>query len=770
MARRSALAEMEARRPMQVVSADLLLGTSLGMYRLEAFMGQDALGLRFGARGPENPPAPYHVRVLSVPPILQAPARTIFEDQFHIEASQLALLQHPYLLPLIGYGIANVMPYMVWPAVSMRTLSSRLQASGPLDLLTAGRYLDQIAAVLEYAHEHATLHGGLSTDCLYLRPDGRLVVGDLGVWRLVEQGIIAARTHALAGTLEACAPEQITGNPVDPRTDVYALGAILYRLLSGVPIFTGNSFEAIAQQHLRAPVPSLSRQRMGVPLTLDDLLATALAKDPAQRFPQAGALANAYHAIVAPAQATRVPFVSTGVPSLPDWRRRTATGNDLPSLDPRLALPVESWDDGAGADGGSTRGPRITERVSARGPNSAPGRFSQPSSPIPPTSRAVSSRGLTARSMTAAGVPPYAPSGLRASERRRFPRNLVFLAAVVLVVAGSTLGLIGAKSGWFGAASHATGTVLFLDNAQSPPGFTDATQVSIHDLAAPPSGSFYDAWLIDSASEHETLLGTLTAQNGAYALTDPGDGHGGAAGTNLLAAGDEVEITVEQGHVQLPVGTVVLKGAFPAEAFVHMRHLLVSFPSTPNHVGLVVGLLNQAQLVDAQAQILKSAADSQNTTAVRCVAQSMVDIIEGQQGAHYQPLGGECAAQHITATGDGFGLLGANGYLAESAQHASNAAISPDATSFIKTHAGHVEIATNNIKGWLTQVENDAVPLLANPAATGAVAEMVTLADHAYHGVDTNGDEQVDPVVGEAGAVTAYEHAQLMATLTLSAA
>ena len=116
--------------------------------------------------------------------------------------------------------------------------------------------------------------------------------------------------------------------------------------------------------------------------------------------------------------------------------------------------------------------------------------------------------------------------------------------------------------------------------------------------------------------------------------------------------------------------------------------------------------------------------------------------------------------------GDGFGILG-QGYATTAAAHAALAATQPDSTNTIRLHAGHVEIATNNIQGWVTTVDQDALKLLANPSDTPVIQEIVNLSDHAYHGVDTNGDEQIDPVPGEAGAITAYIHGQLMAGLPL---
>ena len=149
------------------------------------------------------------------------------------------------------------------------------------------------------------------------------------------------------------------------------------------------------------------------------------------------------------------------------------------------------------------------------------------------------------------------------------------------------------------------------------------------------------------------------------------------------------------------------------------------------------------------------------------MAQSIIDVIEGSQGLHYRPLAGSCAANNITVTGDGFGLLG-KGYLTDAAEHATLAISQPDATSTMRVHAGLMAIALSNIKGWVTSIEQDALQLLKNPGDQTKVQEIVTLADDAYHGIDVNGDGQIDPVAGEAGALTAYLQGQMMATLSFT--
>ena len=155
------------------------------------------------------------------------------------------------------------------------------------------------------------------------------------------------------------------------------------------------------------------------------------------------------------------------------------------------------------------------------------------------------------------------------------------------------------------------------------------------------------------------------------------------ANRNLLASGAKLEVTQEQGAVKVPTGTVILTGSFPPQAFAHVQHLLVSYPDTPRKIGLLVGTLEQTHLLGIQAAVLQSATTSHNTVAIGCIAQSLIDIIEGKHGSHYQPLDATCMQQDVTATGDRFGLLTKGGYLTGAAEHASLAISQPDATSAI---------------------------------------------------------------------------------------
>ena len=377
---------------------------------------------------------------------------------------------------------------------------------------------------------------------------------------------------------------------------------------------------------------------------------------------------------------------------------------------------------------------------------------------------------------------PYAPTPGTPAQRDTPPvsqrggsplasaRGRVLIALALIVLVGGALGLFAVlKNGGGGPnttlGTHATGQIAFIDNPNGVPGHTDAVTMSIQNLESPPSGFQYDAWLVNDATEQNIALGTLTASGQTFSLNYSGDSKNGQAGTNLIGASDKVIVTLEQGSVSAPTGNVILTATFPPKAFIHIRHLLFSFPITPGKIGLLVGLLGQVQLLSVQSLSLQNASANHNTAAIQCAAQSLIDIIEGAQGSAYQPLSSSCLSLGVSAAGDGFGILGNTGYDLLASQHASLAATQPDSTNNIRLHAGHVEIAMTNIKGWATKIEQDLLVLRASPNNTSLIQEIATLSDHIFHGVDVNGDGRVDPVAGEAGAITAYNEGQLMATL-----
>lgn len=367
---------------------------------------------------------------------------------------------------------------------------------------------------------------------------------------------------------------------------------------------------------------------------------------------------------------------------------------------------------------------------------------------------------------------PSHPSTDQRTMLLQHKRRFVFIATLLaLLVIGLSAGVYTLWQGSLakpspaqrtsGAAVGAGGSVFFSSSPSSQ-GQTDTVKITADGLNAPASGMQYDAWLIDQQAERTQALGKMTASGSSFALTFSQQGH------NVLGMGNTIIVTQETNDAKLPTSKPVLTASFPPLAFIHIKHLLFHFDGTPGGTALLVGLQEQASLVNAQALLLKGFSGSGNTLAIRCTAQNILNLVEGQQGQHTNKLPEGCQSTGVTAAGDGFGLLGQNsGYIEGAAAHASLAATASDATPTVKIHARHVEIALENMKGWLTTVDNDAQKVLDHPDDNAKIQEIATLASQAYNGVDINNDEHVDPVPGEAGAVTAFIHGQLMAGLTL---
>ncbi|HXL35837.1 MAG TPA: serine/threonine-protein kinase [Ktedonobacteraceae bacterium] len=696
---------------------DKWIGTSLGNYRLEQFIEQSNWGPVFLARSNANSTG-YLLRFLIGSVNQSSKSHELYLERFQYQASQIAALQHPNILPLIDFGVYRGLPYLVSPQMSMRSLLSRLDRNVPLDVFTIGRYLDQIATALEYGHEHAVLHESLSVDCIFIRLDGQLVVADFGVRKLLESGMQDTEQNLIKGLSDVTAPEQLLGKPGSPATDVYALGAVLYHMLAGTPVFVGSTYEELAQQHLYASVPPLSRWRSDLPSGLYSIIARALAKDPAQRFSQPGMLANAYHRIVTPNNKIRTPFIVSTTPATD------------------LTLTERAWSPNGSVPIDQLNG-QLHSTSQASMPHSLYGFVDDDSS------------GLSPR-----------PELLRRFQRRKLLNATLIMGLILLLVIAS--GLIGGLllSQRSSAVYSVSGQATFFTNQDGQGGLTDALNIVVHDLDMPPTGSEYAVWLINQDTEAVVALGTLKVQNQTGSLTY-------STNSNLLSPGDKFEITQEQGTAVAPAGKVILTGTFPIKSFPHVGHLLINYPETPGKIGLLVGVLEQTRLLNIQATVLQNIAASQNTVAIGCEAQSILDIIEGKHGSHYRQLDKVCAFQNVTTTGDGFGLQGKKGYLTGSTNHAGYAISQPDATSSMHVHTALMDASLSNINRWLTTIDQDALFLQTHPTDVSKVEEIVRLADYAYYGVDVNGDGQIDPVPGEAGAKTAFQQGQLIATLSL---
>ena len=223
--------------------------------------------------------------------------------RFQQEARAVAALNHANILPIWDYGQVAGSPYLVMPFVDGGSLYERLRNGPRPDLAQIGEWLRQIASALDYAHARKIVHRDIKPQNMLLNAgDGRLQLADFGIAKVITDAGTLNATGVI-GTLSYMAPEQFRGQ-VGFATDVYALGCVLFQLLTGALPYSGST-EQVINGHLSMPVPPLrGPDARPLPAALHGVIARALAKQPEQRYPSAGALATAYAAALTEPSAT----------------------------------------------------------------------------------------------------------------------------------------------------------------------------------------------------------------------------------------------------------------------------------------------------------------------------------------------------------------------------------------------------------------------------------------------------------------------------------
>jgi len=227
-----------------------------------------------------------------------------FHDRFLNEARTAASLHHPGIATVFDFGESEAeggLPYLVMEYVPGKALSEIL-ATETLSVERSRGLVLQAATALSEAHARGLVHRDIKPGNILVTDDGTAKITDFGIARTVD-GAPLTSTGQVLGTPTYLSPEQAEGGSATPASDVYALGVVLFECLVGTAPFVADSAVAVAIAHLREPVPALPPS---VPADLAAVVATALAKDPAQRYPDAGAFAEALTATVGSPVATTV--------------------------------------------------------------------------------------------------------------------------------------------------------------------------------------------------------------------------------------------------------------------------------------------------------------------------------------------------------------------------------------------------------------------------------------------------------------------------------
>jgi eukaryotic-like serine/threonine-protein kinase len=232
-----------------------------------------------------------------------------YVERFRREARAIARLNHPNIVTVIDRGEFEGRQFIVFEHVSGENLKELVRREGPLPVQQALALTHQVARGLAFAHEHGIVHRDVKPQNVLLDEEGSPKVTDFGIARSLDPQDGLTQTGTLLGTSDYIAPEQASGHRVDERSDQYALGVLLYELLTGEVPYPAETFMAAAMRHMRDPVPSVRERRRDVPPEVDAIVARAMAKNPDERFPSVEAMAAAIEAALAESG----PEAATGV-------------------------------------------------------------------------------------------------------------------------------------------------------------------------------------------------------------------------------------------------------------------------------------------------------------------------------------------------------------------------------------------------------------------------------------------------------------------------
>jgi WD40 repeat protein len=313
------------------VTDDPRVGTELAGYRIESLLGLGGMSVVYLA---EDLRLKRKVALKLLAASLAEDES--FRDRFLEESKLAASIDHPNIVPIYEAGTTHEQLFIAMRYVRGRDLKERLRSSR-LNPGEAVAMLAQVASALDAAHARGLVHRDVKPSNVLLdrgaRPDGsdHAYLADFGLTKRVSDGAGVADDGHLMGTIDYVAPEQIAGEELDGRADVYSLGCVLYESLAGRPPFSGDSDLAVVFGHLESEPPALSAARPELPPALDSVVARALAKEPDRRYASCRELARAALAVTVDDASRR----------LADTASRAATGRtELNEVEAELAGQV----------------------------------------------------------------------------------------------------------------------------------------------------------------------------------------------------------------------------------------------------------------------------------------------------------------------------------------------------------------------------------------------------------------------------------------------
>ena len=636
------------------------------------------------------------------------------QSRFEREAKVVAALRHPNIIQIFDFDTADGHPYIVMEYLKGPTLATYLgelhKRNDKLPPARIARLLTSLAAALDYAHEEGVIHRDIKPGNIILHNKAR---------------------------------ELSTEDPLTPTTE---------------PVITDFGLVRIAHSATQTASGVVS----GTPAYMSPEQAQGAKVDHRSDIYSLGVVL--YEMV-----AGRVPFEADT-----SWTVILKHINESPPPITGIQPPVQG----------------VIERVLAKDPDLRHQSCRELAVDY------LNAIGMISESQTiraASQSIPLAVSGGGATRDKPLPVSIGLPWRRILLIAGLGVLLFTFAAFAFSIFSRfasptqntnttqvtsGTHAIPAIDN-QAPLGllrFQDGTAVgdqvtiSTASMLLPSEGNLYEAWLIADDGEQRVSLGPITFdhENKGTLIFVDNDGQ------NLIGKYHALEITIEPNPDSNPINSsdIAFSVTLPRNGFTHVRHLLFSYGATPNQGSLIHGMDATTKIINQSAEEMLAAFEIGDETNVRLQAEEMLNAIIGNEDPNYKDWNND---GDIDDQSDGFGLLlnGENeGYIQGTISHAGFAAEAGDATENMRIHGKHVQIAANNIAIWTPQLRDQLTSIISAPfdsTLEGLIRQAVSLANQIQNGIDINGNENIEPIDGEGGTNTAYEHAYYMADMSIFA-
>jgi len=751
-----------------------------------------------------------------------------FMAYFMKEWQLLINLHHPNIVQVYEVNISRpsdsigTTPYIVMDYVEGQSLADYIQHTsrvGNFPLVAdIVKLFTSIAAAIDYAHEQYIYHNDIKpTNILLDKSNSTNFPG--GEPKLTDFGIANLPGNRQNTSTLYISPEQVKAQPANPRSDVYALGVILYEMCTGVLPFHGESNIAIMMHHINTlPTPPMLINPH-IPLALSEVILRAMAKDPNTRYPTATVLASAIAEACSIEQAPHLtlnkkqpagspsmvgipltgtlgggtlmtsilgvsqplPDISSQHPTLAEQETLSISSTDkngIPPMAPASSrAPTPSMAEVAGASAATTiHAPMRQHEAPISGPL-MPSSFSQNSaahrlslSPPAPAQQNTAIVPISTSSKKLAVPPVVQPADFKF--RSSTVLSPIAMAIIILLLLLVVVGALGASF-----LLHSSGTppisngghVYFQDDAL---GRNDVLRIDIQNMTSPPQGKSYYAWSQDTSGQ-AVPLGPLTVQHGSATLLYMGDAHH----TNLLSTIQSVFVTLEDNGNSTPsaptTSAKVYQGTFVSASFPYIQHVLYQLPNFPANTNLIAGLFEAIKGINDKAvSVADTLQGKHDYPLAQRQATRIIEMIDGTQFARSSGDLPAALPDMLTLPVGIFSSPAQPGYIDALAAQVDKIKQTAGNNTDLFQHAQNVDYALADLRDWIQKMRSFDVqilkaPDLTDPNLVSVALQLKQLAQDAYTGRTIPPNQGPRPILGSAGAYQAYVESQYMATLDI---